>query len=317
MSERLLEGLPVPSTAYPTTDDEVRPFLDRIGCPGIVDVHVHAMPDRLQQAVWRYFDALDDPPWPVAYREDLATRLAHLRSMGVVAHSALAYAHKRGMLAWLNGFTLNLADEHEQVVPTFTVYPEDGVTDLVEQALARGGRVVKVHNQLSGFTLDDPRLDAAWRLCAEAEVLVVAHTSKVYGVDGGAATSGPAQIRGVRARHPDLRLCIAHLGLPDPDGGHWDAITGLDGVWTDTSGVLVDPPTPVDPGGVVDVDAVRDRLTDHALFGSDYPSIPHRYVHAVRGLSHLGLDPAGLRAVLHDRAAALLGLDDGALDGST
>lgn len=306
MTERLPEGVPVPLEAFPATDDDVRPFLDAIGCPGIVDVHVHAMPDRLQQAVWRYFDALDDPPWPITYREDLDTRLRHLQEMGVVAHSALAYAHKPGMLGWLNGFTLDLADEYDQVLPTFTVYPEDGVTDVVAEALSRGGRVVKVHNQLSGFTLDDARLDEAWRLCAEEEVLIVAHTSRVYGVDGGASTSGPAQIRHVRARHPDLRLCIAHLGLPDPDGGHWAAIDELDAVWTDTSGVLTHPPTPVAPGGVVDPDAVRDRLGAHVLFGSDYPSIPHSYADGVRGLHHLGLDPAGLRAVLHDRAAALL-----------
>ncbi len=134
------------------------------------------------------------------------------------------------------------------MVPTFTVYPEDGVTDAVAAALARGGAVCKVHDQLSGFALDDPRLDDAWRLCGRANTLVVAHTSKVYGVDGGEATSGPEQIHRVRAKHPDLRLCIAHLGLPDPDGGHWDAIAQLDKVWTDPSGVLVEPPHRSHPG---------------------------------------------------------------------
>lgn len=300
------ENHPVALEDYPASDDDVRGFLDRLGLPGIVDVHVHAMPDRLQQAVWRYFDALDDPPWPITYRTGLEQRLTTLRELGVVAHSALAYAHKPGMLAWLNEFTLDLAEEHAQVVPTFTVYPEDGVTDVVAGALSRGGAVCKVHNQLSGFTLDDPRLDDAWRLCSEARTLVVAHTSKVYGVDGGEETSGPAQIRRVKQRHPGLRLCIAHLGLPDPDGGHWDAIAELDGVWTDPSGVLAEPPTEVAPGGLVDRRGVRDRLLDDLLFGSDFPSIPHTVAAGIRGLAHLELDPAGLRAVLHDRAATLL-----------
>ena len=305
MTDVLPEGEPVGLDAYPTTDDEVAGFVARLGLPGIIDVHVHAMPDRLQQAVWRYFDALDDPPWPITYRAGLDERLATLRGLGVVAHTALAYAHRPGMLAWLNDFTLELADEHGQVVPTFTLYPEAGVTDAVADALARGGAVCKVHNQLSGFTLDDPRLDDAWRLCSEARTLVVAHTSKVYGVDGGEATSGPEQIRRVRQRHEGLRLCIAHLGLPDPDGGHRAAIAGLPDVWADTSGVLTDPPTPIVPAGTVQPAAVRG-LRDHLLFGSDFPSIPHTYAAGVRGLAHLGLDPAGLRAVLHDRAAALL-----------
>lgn len=306
MTERLPEGERVPLDAYPTTDAEVPAFLERAGVPGIVDVHVHAMPDRLQQAVWRYFDALDDPPWPITYRDDLATRLATLRDLGVVAHTALAYAHKPGMLDWLNGFTLGLAEQHDQVVPTFTLYPEDGVTDVVAAAIERGGVVCKVHDQLSGFRLDDPRLVDAWRLCEQANVLVVAHTSAVYGVDGGHDTSGPDQVVQVKRTHPDLRLCIAHLGLPDPGGGHWDAIEQLDGVWTDPSAVFVEPASPVVPGGTVDADAVRDRLTDHLLFGSDFPSIAHRYVQQVRALAHLQLDPAGLREVLHDRTARLL-----------
>ncbi len=315
--EPLPEGEVVPLDAFPRTDAEVAPFAARLGLPGIVDVHVHAMPDRLQQAVWRYFDALDDPPWPITYRDDLAVRLATLRDLGVVAHSALAYAHRPGMLAWLNGFTLDLADEHDQVVPTFTLYPEEGVTDAVATALARGGAVCKVHNQLSGFTLDDPRLDDAWRLCTEARTLVVAHTSKVYGVDGGASTSGPAQIRRVKARHPGLRLCIAHLGLPDPDGGHWSAIEELDGVWTDTSAALTEPPTAIAPDSTLDHAELRDRLAGHALFGSDFPSIPHTFAAGVRGLAHLGLTPAGLREVLHDRAARLLADAGHTIVGST
>lgn len=305
MGSRFVEGEVVPLGAYPRTDEEVAGFLAGVGVPGIVDVHVHAMPERLQRAVWRYFDALDDPPWPIRYRDDLATRLGQLRDLGVVAHTALAYAHKPGMLRWLNDFTLDLADAHAQVVPTFTVYPEDGVTDEVARALGRGGAVCKVHTQLSGYLLDDPRLLDAWRLIAEAQTLVVAHTSAVYGVDGGHATSGGTQVRRVRELVPGLRLCIAHLGLPDPDGSHWAAIGDDELVWSDVSAALVEPPPVVSPTGDIDVDTLRD-LTPSLLFGSDHPSIPYTYAEQVRGLARLQLDPAGLRAVLHDRTASLL-----------
>lgn len=36
--------------AFPRTDAEVPAFLADLGLDGIVDLHVHAMPDRLQQA---------------------------------------------------------------------------------------------------------------------------------------------------------------------------------------------------------------------------------------------------------------------------
>lgn len=306
MSHRFTEGEVVGVERYPASDEQIPTFLAAAGVPGIVDVHVHFMPDRLQQAVWRYFDALDDPPWPVTYRGAPEERLSLLERLGVVAHTSLAYAHKPGMLAWLNGFTLDLADAHPQVVPTFTIYPEDGVTDHVADALARGGAVCKVHTQLSGYLLDDPLLDDAWRLMAEARTLVVAHTSAVYGVDGGEATSGGAQVFRVKRSHPGLRLVIAHLGLPDPDGEHWRAIAQLDDVWTDCSAALVEPEPSTMPMAVDDLDGVRERLGRHLLFGSDFPSVPYTYSSQLRGLSHLRLDPAGLREVLHDRTAALL-----------
>jgi uncharacterized protein len=45
------------------TDDEVPGFLAALRIPGIVDAHVHFLPDNLQEAVWRWFDGLT-PPCP-------------------------------------------------------------------------------------------------------------------------------------------------------------------------------------------------------------------------------------------------------------
>ena len=42
-----------------------------LGLPGLVDIHVHFMPERLLARVWRYFDEggpLVGRPVPVAYR---------------------------------------------------------------------------------------------------------------------------------------------------------------------------------------------------------------------------------------------------------
>lgn len=301
-------GRPVPVTAFPRSDDQVAGFVAALGVPGIIDVHVHAMPERLQQAVWRYFDGLDDPPWPIAYRDDLAARAAVLADVGVAAHTTLAYAHRPGMLGWLNGFTLDLADADPRVIPTFTLYPEEGVTDAVAAALARGGVVCKVHTQVSRYHLTDPRLEDAWRLLAEAGTVVLAHVSAVYGVPGGAEFCGAGEVESLLARHPDLRVVVAHLGLPDPDGTMWDLIARDDRVFTDLSMVLTDPP--YEPLGPTLRASMLERLTGDLagslLFGSDFPTIPHAYAAQVAGLAALELDPAGLRTILHDRAAALL-----------
>ena len=294
---------------FPTSDDEVAPFVADLGLDGIVDVHVHAMPDRLQQAVWRYFDGLDAPPWPVTYREDVEARLDHLRSMGVAAHTALAYAHRPGMLDWLNGFTLDLADTHPQVLPTFTIFAEDGVAEATAEAIARGGAVVKVHTQVGRFHTTDPRLDEAWRQIARARLPVVLHATAVYGVDGGGEYCGLDAIRALLDRHPDLTLVVAHVGMPEYEAA-MDLVSEADDVHLDVAMTLHD--TWADEPAVASQQmsaAAIERLGGlHArvLFGSDHPTIPHDYATQVRALHRLGLDDAGLRDVLAGNARRLL-----------
>jgi uncharacterized protein len=298
-------GAIVPPEAFPRTEADCPTFARALGLPGYLDIHVHTLPDRLQAAVWAYFDRLGDPPWPIHYRDDAATRLATLRRLGVAAHTALAYAHKPGVAGWCNDYTLALADEHEQVIASFTFYPEDGVDAYVADALARGGRVAKIHLQVSRFHATDPRLDDVWSQLAAARVPVVLHASAVYGVDGGHEYCGPDALRALLDRHPDLLVILAHLGMPDFDG-FIPVAEEVPSLRMDTTMVLTDPPygPRVPPRLLPRLRAVADRL----LLGSDFPTIPHPYTAQLRGLAQLELDVAGLRGLLHDNAARLLGL---------
>jgi uncharacterized protein len=301
---------PVPASSYPRTDAEVAGFVrDELGLPGIVDVHVHLLPHRLQEAVWAYFDRLEDPPWPVTYREDEVTRLATLRELGVVAHTALAYGHKPGVAAWCNDHTLAAAAEHPQVVPTFTFHAEPDAAGYVADAIARGGRVAKVHLQVGRFHTTDPQLREVWPQLVAAGIPAVVHASAVYGVDGGDEYCGPDAIRALLEAHPGVTVVVAHLGAPDIEG-FVTLAEQAPTVRLDTAMVLTDPPflAPT-PGPVLPrLRALADRL----WFGSDFPTIPHAYAAQVRGLAQLELDRATLCAVLHDNAARELGLPSAA-----
>ena len=298
---------PRTADAFPTRDDEVAAFVADLGLDGIVDLHVHAMPDRLQRAVWAFFDRLQDPPWPIRYRQDERARLAALERLGVVAHTALAYAHRPGMLDWLNTHTLDLADAHPQVVPTFTIYPQPDVDAATADAIARGGAVVKVHTQVGRFHTTDPRLDGAWRQIARARLPVVLHATAVHGVDGGQAWCGIDAVRALLDRHPDLVLVVAHVGMPEYDAAvtlaeeaedvHLDLSMTLHDTWRG-SDVHVDVPPPV-------LARLHD-LAPRLVFGSDFPSIPHDYATQVRALARLGLEDAALGDVLTHNARRLL-----------
>ncbi|HLJ08668.1 MAG TPA: amidohydrolase, partial [Acidimicrobiia bacterium] len=117
--------------AVTLTDEDLPAFAADLGLPGIFDVHTHFMPERMQEAVWAHFDALTDPPWPIRYRLDEDGRVAALARLGVVRFTALAYAHRPGVAAWLNEHTLGLAARVPAVVPTFTLYPEPEAPEYV------------------------------------------------------------------------------------------------------------------------------------------------------------------------------------------
>jgi uncharacterized protein len=191
------------------------------------------------------------------------------------------------------------------VLPTFTFHPEEGVDAYVEDALARGGRIAKVHLQVGRFHTTDPLLTGVWRRLEQEAIPIVIHASAVYGVAGGEEYCGPDSLRALLERHPDLRLIVAHLGMPD-FAGFLALAEQVPSLRMDTSMVLTEPPygDEVPTELLPRLSAIADRL----LFGSDFPAIPHRYVAQVRGLAALRLDEAGLRDLLHDNAARLLGL---------
>jgi len=288
-------------------DQDVAAYVASLGLPGIVDLHVHFMPARVQAKVWAHFDRLD-PPWPIVYRAGEAERLAILARLGVRRHTALAYAHRPGMAAWLNGHTLALAAAHPAVIGSFTFYPEPGVEAEVQRALAVGGTVAKVHLQVGKFHALDPLLDPVWAELARRRVPVVLHAGAVPDGSGGEEFCGAGKVAGLLDRFPDLVLVVAHLGAPDFQD-FLALAAAAPTLHLDTAMVF---------GGPGTIGAFPARLAerlgvlgDRVLFGSDFPSVAWPFAGQLGGLAALGLGEDWLRAVLWRNGARLLGLDAG------
>ncbi|MEU5053612.1 amidohydrolase family protein [Streptomyces sp. NPDC021096] len=287
-------------------DDAVVGFWRGLGLPGLIDVHTHFMPERVLAKVWAYFDApgpLVGRHWPIAYRHAEGERLAVLRGFGVRAFTSMIYPHKPGMAAWLNGWAADFAARTPDCLHTATFFPEPGAGRCVRDALDAGARIFKAHVQVGAYDPGDPLLDEVWGTLADTRTPVVVHCGS--GPVPGKHT-GPAPVARLLARHPALRLVIAHMGMPEY-ADFLDLAGRYEGVHLDTTMAFTDFAERAAPFPV----AERARLTalgDRILFGSDFPNIPYGYGHALEALTGLGQDEAWLRGVCHDNAARLFGL---------
>jgi len=288
-------------------DAEVPGFWRGLGLPGLVDAHVHFLPERVMRKVWAYFDeGLEHygAPWPVAYRGTDEERLAVLRGFGVRAFPALVYPHKPGMAQWLTEWALAFAAQAPDCVPSGTFYPEPGAAGYVRKALEAGARIFKVHVQVGRYDPRDPLLEGVWGMLAEAGVPVVTHCGS--GPRPGQFT-GPEIVEAVLRRHPALAIVIAHMGSTEY-APHLDLAARYTNVRLDTTMAFTDftearSPYPKElPPRLAD-------LGDKILLGTDFPNIPYPYAHQIEALARLDLGDDWLRAVLYHNGAALLGID--------
>lgn len=286
---------------------EVRGFWAALGVPGLIDVHTHFMPERVLQKVWDYFDTagplIGGMQWPITYRRQEAERAELLRGFGVRAFTAMLYPHKPGMARWLNAWAVDFARRTPDCLHTATLYPEPDVEAYVREAVDAGARVFKAHVQVGAYDPADKLLDGAWGVLAEAGIPVVMHCGS--GPAPGKHT-GPEPVARVLARHPRLRLIVAHMGMPEYED-FLDLAERHDEVRFDTTMAFTgftERFMPFPRRALPRLTAMGERT----LLGTDFPNIPYPYIDQLRALEGLGLGREWLRAVYHDNAAALFGL---------
>jgi uncharacterized protein len=294
------------------TDRDVPAWWQALGIPGLFDVHVHFLPPNIEAAVWRQFDVAGPKlgrEWPIRYRGSRDERVAQLRALGVCRFTALPYAHKPGVAAYLNDWAAAFAAEVPECLRSATFFPEPGVGEYVERLVDDGVEVFKLHAQVGEFRLDDPILRPAWDRLEESGTPIVVHIGS--GPVGNEFT-GPDHLRRLLRSHPGLRVVVAHLGAPEY--AEFLALaeeheqTRLDTTMVFTEFFEREGAFP---------DGLLPRLAelgDRVLLGSDFPTIPYPYAHQLESLARLhdrcgDLDEEWLRKVCWHNGA---GLFDGA-----
>ena len=268
----------------------------------IIDAHVHLFPDRLSQAIRRWFD---DHAWSIEHRIGVDECVTRLRAGGIDRMVALPYAHKPGMARALNDFTAVIAARHPEVIPCCTVFPgEEGAEGILEDCLSSNFRGVKIHCHVMRIAPDDPRMDAVWRASARFRKAVVIHcgpepASGGYGIDVK-QFSGAARLRRALDRHPEAVVIVPHLGV-DQSAQFEAMLPDYPNLYLDTTMVIAGyfPQGP-------DVEMLR-RHPDRILYGTDFPNIPYAWDRELKALRALKLPPRDEAAILSGNALRLFG----------
>jgi uncharacterized protein len=285
--------------------EETRAFWQELGLPGLFDAHVHFLPANIQRAVWKQFDQAGPKigrKWPIRYRQSVDERVRLLRDLGVRRFSALPYAHRPGVAAYLNEWARSFAHDVPESLWSATFFPEPEAAAYVAELVDAGVEVFKIHVQVGAFRLDDAHLDGVWARLEEAGTPVVVHAGS--GPVPNAFT-GPAPLERVLSRWPRLTVVVAHLGAPE-----YEDFLGLaerfERVYLDTTMAFTDFFEAMAPYPPPLLSRLAD-LGDKVLLGSDFPTIPYAYLHQLQSLERLGLGEHWLRSVCWDNGARLFG----------
>lgn len=279
-----------------------------------IDTHVHVQIDSTGRlaASKEQMDAMDayfgasDPPLTV----DQTAQYYRERNMMAVVFTVDATTNTGHRPNSTDDIAEGAARNADALIAYGTVDPLQGEAAVAEahrQANRLHVRGFKFHPTVQGFDPSAPEFTPLFAAIEELDVPIVVHTGQTgvgAGVPGGLGyrlgLSNPMLLDEVAARHPGLRIILAHPSVPWQDEAISIA-THKANVWIDLSGWS--------PKYFSEnlVRATRTYLKHKMLFGSDFPALtPERWLRDFEGLE---LPEDVVRLVLRDNAIELLRLD--------
>lgn len=263
--------------------------------PEIIDFHAHAFPDAIAaEAVPALAKKGKVTPCLDGRVDSL---LASMDRAGVAKSVLCSIATRPGqfdsILAW------SKAIRSERIVPFPSFHPENPkALENIQVIAAEGFQGIKLHPYYQNFRIDEERLFPFYEAMSAAGLVLVMHT----GFDIGFPRediAGPARIRQVIDRFPELKFVATHLGA-------WE-------MWEQVRELLTGRRVYMDISFSLQYLAraeAREMLLAHPpdrlLFGSDSPWACQEEVAAM--LSALDLGPALEGRIFSDNALELLGI---------
>lgn len=287
----------------------------------IIDAHVHLFPDRVFEAIWRWFDKYG---WDIRYRLYARETMRFLFDRGISHIVGLHYAHVPGMAESLNRFIADLARDEPRLIPAATVLPgEPDARTILDDALGKlSCRAIKLHCHVQRIAPDDSRLDDVYAAAAAHDVPVIIHAgdapaSPHYGCNIHELCD-PGRIESALRKHPRTTFIVPHLGA-SPIEEMARLLDMHERLYLDTTMTLggrFDKRDDIEIFGDNDVGAWQERVLGiirqargRVLYGSDFPNLPYEWDRELETIRALGLPDDELEALLGKTAASLFKID--------
>lgn len=262
----------------------------------IIDMHAHIYPqkiaDKAVHSIENFYDIYAEGNGTPAMLVENGSRF-NVKTF--LVHST---ATKVEQVTHINDFIL----AQLRIYPCFVGFGTlhygmsgEEILKETERIASSGISGVKLHPDCQHFIIDDPIMDNIYSACRDHGLPILIHTG-----DRRYTNSRPERLAATARRFPNLKFIAAHFG------GYscWDSVKcyeGCDNVWFDTSSSLFKLPAEQA------MELIEFFGPERYFFGTDYPLFG--YEKEIARFFALPLDDEKQKSILHDNAAAFLGLN--------
>ena len=225
----------------------------------IIDSHCHIYPDKIaEKAAAGTGNFYDLPP---LLDGKVSTLLAHGGAAGIDHFIVQSVATTPKQVSSINHFIAEaVANSNGRFTGLGTLHPDsEKIKEEVEEILSLGLKGVKLHPDIQGIGINDPRMHKIYKLC-EGHLTMLLHTG-----DHRYDFSNPNQMKPVLEKYPNLTVIGAHFGGWSVWREATEQLKDYKNFYVDCSSSLY----AISPQEAKEL--IMAYGTDRVLFGTDYP----------------------------------------------
>lgn len=276
----------------------------------IIDGHVHLYPEKLMNAILKWFE---NQGWEMPYKWNVDKHIEYLHQIGVEELMVLGYAHKQGISQNINEFLVDLANRYPEVKPYACIHQddEDKVRLLKSFLDEKDFFGVKIHCYVQKVSAWDKRFEEVYKMLAERKKGLVLHASSMP-VNTPYIT--PEHVGKLLEEYPDMKIMVAHLGLPEYHKEYLRLIDQYENLYLDTAYIFGNPRLGSFLGREIETaDFLKETLKnypDKIIYGSDFPIMDYPPEKAIENICKFNLGQVAEKKIFHDNARKFMGITE-------